>query len=199
MDYYKKGEEKFGPFSSRMYAFGVSHSLKPLYDFIAKDVKKIRPKSVLDVGAGPGDLAVMIKKEVKNAEVYCVDPSESMQRIAVRKFDRNKIEGINYKLGSSRYIPFKNRFDLIVTSISFHHWKEKEKGIRYLLGKLNKDGKLVVYEFCYDKLNNLQKKFIGKHSLSIEEAKKPHFKGYKKGIKTTGKIIVLYFEKRKRF
>ena len=67
------------------------------------------------------------------------------------------------------------------------------------MGKLNKDGKLVVYEFCYDKLNNLQKKFIGKHSLSIEEAKKYDFKGYKKGIKTTGKIIVLYFEKRKRF
>jgi ubiquinone/menaquinone biosynthesis C-methylase UbiE len=196
MNYYKKGEEKFGPFSSRVYAFGVSRSLKPLYGFIVGDVKKIKPKSILDVGAGPGDLIVMIKKEVKNAEVYCVDPSESMQKIAVKKFDRNKIEGIKYKLGSSGYIPFKNRFDLIVTSISFHHWKEKEKSIRYLLGRLNKDGKLVVYEFCYDKLNNLQKKFIGKHSLSIEEAKKYEFKGYDKNIKIYNRIIRLTFSKK---
>ena len=196
MNYYKKGEEKFGPFSSRVYAFGVSRSLKPLYGFIVGDVKKIKPKSILDVGAGPGDLIVMIKKEVKNAEVYCVDPSESMQKIAVKKFDRNKIEGIKYKLGSSGYIPFKNRFDLIVTSISFHHWKEKEKSIRYLLGRLNKDGKLVVYEFCYDKLNNLQKKFIGKHSLSIEEAKKYEFKGYDKNIKIYNRMIRLTFSKK---
>ena len=196
MNYYKKGEEKFGPFSSRVYAFGVSRSLKPLYGFIVGDVKKIKPKSILDVGAGPGDLIVMIKKEVKNAEVYCVDPSESMQKMAVKKFDRNKIEGIKYKLGSSGYIPFKNRFDLIVTSISFHHWKEKEKSIRYLLGRLNKDGKLVVYEFCYDKLNNLQKKFIGKHSLSIEEAKKYEFKGYDKNIKIYNRIIRLTFSKK---
>ena len=196
MNYYKKGEEKFGPFSSRVYAFGVSRSLKPLYGFIVGDVKKIKPKSILDVGAGPGDLIVMIKKEVKNAEVYCVDPSESMQKIAVKKFDRNKIEGIKYKLGSSGYIPFKNRFDLIVTSISFHHWKEKEKSIRYLLGRLNKAGKLVVYEFCYDKLNNLQKKFIGKHSLSIEEAKKYEFKGYDKNIKIYNRMIRLTFSKK---
>ena len=196
MNYYKKGEEKFGPFSSRVYAFGVSRSLKPLYGFIVGDVKKIKPKSILDVGAGPGDLIVMIKKEVKNAEVYCVDPSESMQKMAVKKFDRNKIEGIKYKLGSSGYIPFKNRFDLIVTSISFHHWKEKEKSIRYLLGRLNKDGKLVVYEFCYDKLNNLQKKFIGKHSLSIEEAKKYEFKGYDKNIKIYNRMIRLTFSKK---
>ena len=64
------------------------------------------------------------------------------------------------------------------------------------MGRLNKDGKLVVYEFCYDKLNNLQKKFIGKHSLSIEEAKKYEFKGYDKNIKIYNRMIRLTFSKK---
>ncbi|MCL4396817.1 class I SAM-dependent methyltransferase [Candidatus Parvarchaeota archaeon] len=194
MDYYKKGEERFGVISSRIYSFGSSKSMKSFYSFIADEIKNYRPKRILDVGAGPGDLALLLSK-MKNIEVYCIDPSASMKRIAERKFTKNEIKNVKYGLGSSRHLPFNEKFDLIVTTISFHHWKEKEKSIRYLLKKLNKKGIFIIYEFCYDKLNGFQRMSIGKHSLSIKEAESYRFKGYKKNIEVIGKIIKLSFAK----
>ena len=46
MDYYEKGEERFGFVSSRIYSFGSSKAMKSFYSFIANDIKKYRP--VLD-------------------------------------------------------------------------------------------------------------------------------------------------------
>ncbi|MCL4362018.1 MAG: class I SAM-dependent methyltransferase [Candidatus Parvarchaeum sp.] len=194
MDYYEKGEERFGFVSSRIYSFGSSKAMKSFYSFIANDIKKYRPRRILDVGAGPGDLSLLLSK-IKKAEVYCVDPSPSMKRIAERKIIKNEIKNVKYELGSSRHILFSEKFDLIVTTISFHHWKEKEKSIKYLLKKLNARGIFIIYEFCYDKLNGFQKMSIGKHSLSIKEAEKYRFKGYKKNIEVIGKIIKLSFAK----
>ncbi len=194
MDYYEKGEEKFGFISSRIYSLGSSKAMKSFYSFIADDIKKYRPRRILDVGAGPGDLALLLSK-IKKAEIYCVDPSAAMKSIAERKFIRNKIKNVKYGLGSSRHISFSEKFDLIATTISFHHWKEKKKSIKYILKKLNKKGIFIIYEFCYDRLNGIQKMSIGKHSLSIKEAESYRFKGYKKNIEVIGKIIKLSFTK----
>jgi Methylase involved in ubiquinone/menaquinone biosynthesis len=192
MDYYARGEERFGTMSSRLYSFGVSRSMRSFYSFIEKDIEKYKPKKILDVGAGPGDLALAMSK-MKNVNVYCVDPSISMKKIAERRFIKNGIKNIIYELGSSRYIPFNEKFDVIVTTISFHHWKEKEGSIKYILNKLNKNGTFIVYEFCYDKLNVIQKMSLGKHSLSIEQAKSYRFKDHKKRVEVMGKIIKLSF------
>jgi len=197
MDYYINGEERFGAISSRIYSFGSKRALKNFYLYISKDIKKLKPKTILDVGAGTGELAIILNKTIKNVKVYCVDPSNSMRSIAIRKFNKLGINNIKYKLGSSRNIPFKEKFDVILTSISFHHWKEKEKGIKYLLSRLNKNGYLNIYEFSYDKLNKLQKAAIGKHSLSLEEAKKYSFKGYREKIKLDKNIIKVTFNKKK--
>ena len=194
MDYYEKGEERFGFISSRIYSIGSSKAMKGFYSFVAKDIKRYRPKRILDVGAGPGDLAIILSK-MKDVEIYCVDPSYSMKRIAKKKFTRDRIKNVRYELGSSRNIPFNEKFDVIVTTISFHHWKEKEKSINYLLKKLNKKGIFIIYEFCYDKLNSIQKISIGKHSLSIKEAESYRFKGYKKSKEIINKIIKLSFAK----
>lgn len=194
MDYYSKGEERFGPISSKIYSFGSKRPLKSFYIFIANDVKKLKPKTILDVGAGPGELAILLNKTIKNAKIYCVDPSTSMQKIARKKFNAFGVNN-EYLLGSSRSIPLKKKFDIILTSISFHHWKEKEKSIKYLLKKLNKNGYLRIYEFYYDNLNRLQKVTMGKHSLSLKEAKSYSFKGYDKKVILHGNIIVMSFKK----
>jgi FkbM family methyltransferase len=194
MEYYKKEEEKFGPLSSRIYAFGSKHSLKDLYLFIARDIKKLSPKTILDIGAGPGDLSILLAKTIKNAKIYCVDPSPSMRRIAIKRIYKLGIKNVNYELGSSRHIPFEERFDVILTSISFHHWEEKRKSIEYLLKKLDKNGQLIIYEFCYDKLNNMQKTMMGKHSLSIKEAESYNFKGLKKNVNIHKNVIKVSFK-----
>ena len=110
MDYYEKGEERFGFVSSRIYSFGSSKAMKSFYSFIANDIKKYRPRRILDVGAGPGDLSLLLSK-IKKAEVYCVDPSPSMKRIAERKIIKNEIKNVKYELGSSRHILFSEKFD----------------------------------------------------------------------------------------
>ncbi len=189
------GEERFGVISSKIYSIGSSKAMKKFYSLIANDVKGYGPRRILDVGAGPGDLSIIMSKIIKNSEVYCVDPSRSMLKIANEKFRKLNMRNINYKLGSSRDIPFKIKFDVILTSISFHHWKKKKESIAYLLSKLNKNGHLMIYEFYYDRLNFLQKITIGKHSLSLKEAKSYKFKGYKKNIEIKDKIIKVSFAK----
>ncbi len=194
MDYYLKGEERFGAVSSRLYSFGARNGLKKLYNFITNDVKRLRPKSILDVGAGPGDLSILLDKTIKNVEIYCVDPSNSMKNIAVKKFEKMNIKNIHYALGSGRYIPFKKKFDVILSSISFHHWKKKKESIEYLLSKLDSNGQLIIYEFFYDRLNVINRAAIGKHSLPLKEAKTYAFRGYKKSIRSYGNLIAMSFK-----
>jgi len=195
MDYYIKGEEKFGPLSSRAYSLGSRRSLKGLYLVALNKIKKTNPKTVLDVGAGPGDLAILLASTLKNAKIFCVDPSTYMADIAINRSKKIGIKNIYYKLGSSRNIPFKTKFDIITTTLSFHHWKKKEESINYLLNRLIKNGILMLCEFSYEKLTKIQKLVMGKHSLSKVEAKSYQFKGYTKKINIYKNIIIISFKK----
>jgi 2-polyprenyl-3-methyl-5-hydroxy-6-metoxy-1,4-benzoquinol methylase len=118
-----------------------------------------------------------------------------MADIAINRSKKIGIKNIYYKLGSSRNIPFKTKFDIITTTLSFHHWKKKEESINYLLKRLNKNGILMICEFSYEKLTKIQKLVMGKHSLSKVEAKSYQFKGYTKKINIYKNIIIISFKK----
>ena len=68
MDYYEKGEEKFGVLSSKIYSFSSSRLMKKFYEFIARDVAKYEPKTILDIGAGPGYLVMRLSAVTSSHE-----------------------------------------------------------------------------------------------------------------------------------
>ncbi|MEM0139625.1 MAG: class I SAM-dependent methyltransferase, partial [Ferroplasma sp.] len=191
-DYYIDGEEKFGRFTTLFYDHIAWHFLTGMYNFALDNMENLHPESILDIGAGPGRLSVMVAKKFPSASLFAIDPSLFMVKTEAKNFGKYGIKGISSQ-GSSRDIPFKNSFDLIFTSLSFHHWADREKNIQYILSKLNKNGTFMIIEYMeeYYKSTAPQKK----HSLSKKYADSINFDGFEKKINVKNSFIALSFTK----
>lgn len=54
-------------------------------------------------------------------------------------------ENISFIKGSVEQLPFASEsFDLVITVLSLHHWKEKDKGISEIYRVLKKGGRLII-------------------------------------------------------
>jgi ubiquinone/menaquinone biosynthesis C-methylase UbiE len=160
-----KGEERFGPVLSRLYTLFSRGGALGIYDFACKDIlSKSGSFSLLDVGTGPGVLPKMLSERTGRISVWAVDPSESMLRIAIRN---NKGRKAIFAIGYSQKLPFKRRFDMIISSVSFHHWAHKKESLAYLSTFLKPKGEIRIYEL--KKSNRLLSYFIDKHRMSMDE------------------------------
>ncbi len=167
-DLYEKGEEKFGYLSSILYQVIAKRigSMQKFYAFIADDISKDDPRFILDVGTGPGLLLKMIAKP--DREIYAVDPSYSM--LALSRKNNKGVKGLHIHIGSSRMIPFNQKYDLIISTLSLHHWKEKESSLVYLSTFLKKRGEIRIYEF--ERLPKQPRfKISSSHGLGVSEAR----------------------------
>ncbi len=174
-DYYLSGEEKFGPITSRIYSLFASrmHDILKFYEFVVSDMAASRARTVLDIGTGPGEIPIRLAR-TNRFDVYAVDPSQAMLSIA--RSNSSGLKKVHFALGSSRSIPFKMKFDIIISSLSMHHWKEKEESLRYLSKFLSKRGEIRIYEFEREAPNRgpigaIKGAVVGHHSLSLKEFK----------------------------
>lgn len=165
---YLKGEEKFGYFLSAAYfLLTKTKNYKKFSDTVARDVISYKPHSVLDIGTGPGLIPLSIRK-LSNYPivVYGIDPSKQMISIAKRSV--KNLSNVKFYLGSSREIPFNKKFDIILSSLSLHHWKEKEQSVNYIKKFLKSKGKIIIYEYNKDG-KGIGRKFVKSHSISKAE------------------------------
>ncbi len=191
-DFYLKGEERFGPLSSRLYSVFAVKGLAGMYSLAINDITRKGAGRILEVGAGPGDLAVHLAERMPESEIYCIDPSKTMRDIGLKKIKERGLNNMKYFLGSSRNVPLKLKFDVIFSTLSFHHWKDKSGSIAYLTKFLKPNGSIMIYEYDKDKLKTMPKLFMGAHALSRSDIENLHINpGY--GIKThkKGNFIVL--------
>ena len=191
-DFYLKGEERFGPLSSRLYSVFAVKGLAGMYSLAINDITRKGAGRILEVGAGPGDLAVKLAERMPESEVYCIDPSKAMRNIGLKKIKERGLNNMKYFLGSSRNVPLKLKFDVIFSTLSFHHWKDKSGSIAYLTKFLKPNGSIMIYEYDKDKLKTMPKLFMGAHALGRSDIENLHINpGY--GIKThkKGNFIVL--------
>lgn len=89
-------------------------------------IEETNPIKVLDLGAGTGLMSYFILKQCPNAFITLIDLSEAMlgqARSRLKEFT-NQVEIIkaNY-LG----YPFKENYDLVISSLSIHHLDGPEK------------------------------------------------------------------------
>lgn len=166
-DYYMKDEERFGFVSSLAYWLAVKMPrIRKFYNFVVEDVNDSKRKDLLDVGTGPGYIPIMLAETGKFDAVYAVDPSKDMIRIAKI---RGRKYSVKFAVGSSRSIPLKRKFDLIISTLSFHHWAERESSLRYLKRFLKKKGEIRVYEFEREKIRGAERRLFSPHAVSKEE------------------------------
>ena len=143
---YLEGEEKFGPVTS--FLFGLSSIvLNKYYDAIVEDLKGKKFSSLLDLGCGRGNLLIKLAGELQTPSFYGLDPSPYMLKSAQKNLTKKELTSrLKVKIGSSRVIPFEEKFDAIISSFSYHHWKDRDSSIASIASHLSDDGFISIYE-----------------------------------------------------
>lgn len=193
-----KPEQKieFGPVLSRIYSFFAARTggHRRIYEKIVQDIVPLKPGSILEIGCGPGVASAMIARRLPEVKITCVDPSPTMIEIANRRFEKlslgDRIRGV---VGSSSNTSVAGKFDILFTSISFHHWREPDSDLVNLINKHLEKGMMIIYE-------NLLKPNGGKsthrHGLSEDYVKKLEISGTEKSYEVHDDLIVVKFIKK---
>lgn len=162
---YVKGEERFGSLGSRMYSLSkIIPTMRNFYKFTLGDLEKMEFENVLDIGSGNGFVLMELGKRVPKFSGIGIDPSPQMVNVASTKATKRGLSNrVKFEIGSSRQIPHNENFDLIYTTMSFHHWKEREKSIQGIMERLNENGKFLVYEVTDN--GSFSRKFVKSHLM----------------------------------
>ncbi|MFC5272046.1 bifunctional demethylmenaquinone methyltransferase/2-methoxy-6-polyprenyl-1,4-benzoquinol methylase UbiE [Adhaeribacter terreus] len=111
-------------------------------------LQKSKPKQILDIATGTGDLAIEALK-VDPDKVTGVDISEGMLAVGREKMQKkglsNKIELLS---GDSENLQFEaNSFDAITCAFGVRNFENLEKGLSEMNRVLKPGGRVVILEF----------------------------------------------------
>jgi len=105
----------------------------------------------LEMGAGPGLLAVMVARQNPEINITAVDLSSDMAAVADEYITENKLENrIRYLVGDvsdEKMVENLGKFNFVYSTFSLHHWEEPEKSLRNLWNAVADNGMLYVYDF----------------------------------------------------
>ncbi len=128
---------------SRMHRFFMNRVHK-LTIFLAKKLAP-NPKDILDVGCGTGRLLRQMLLEWPQAHVTGVDPAKGMIEVAQKLTPA----GI-FHLGMGENLPITDvSMDIVVTTLSFHHWQDQVAGVRELARVLRPGGCLIITDLSF--------------------------------------------------
>jgi ubiquinone/menaquinone biosynthesis C-methylase UbiE len=99
---------------------------------------------ILDAGTGPGRLPIEIARALPGLRIDGIDLSPQMIDHARR---RRGADRVTFTAADVTRLPFDDAtFDLVVSSISQHHWAAPEQGIRELRRVIRPGGRLWIYD-----------------------------------------------------
>ena len=100
-------------------------------------VAEVRPRRVLEVGCGPGELAARIGREL-GAEIVALDLSPRMVELA-------RARGVDARVGDVQGLPFADgEFDCAVAAWMLFHVPDLDRGLAELARVLRPGGRLVA-------------------------------------------------------
>ena len=106
---------------------------------------------VLDVGTGPGHLLVEIVRCNPNLKLVGLDLSRKMLKIAEKSVAQDGKVCASLVRGDIQNLPFPDgMFDLVVSTLSIHHWRDPAKGIRECLRVTAPGGRCWIYDLRTD-------------------------------------------------
>ena len=145
---------------SRVYDAVMVRLTRRLYRRVIGDIAPVLSEGkVLDAGTGPGTLAREIAHRQPQLQVYGIDLSEDMIRLAREYAKREQLEErVHFAIGDVAHLPYPDHyFDLVVSTISMHHWYELEQPLRDLYRVLRPGGRLWIYDFRLVKVQTVEK------------------------------------------
>ena len=140
----KEGEQDTG--AVRAYNQTCSWiPFKVLRFFIMRRLKHLRPAGKLvDIGCGSGQLAILIGERYPGLEVQGLDVNPDMIGTAEKNREQASAGNVSFILGDVQSLPFDDEhFDVVVSSLSLHHWENAGKALSEIRRVLKPGGRLL--------------------------------------------------------
>ena len=121
---------------------------------IANDiVEKMGNGTILDLGSGTGYLSIEIARRAPNLQVYGIDLSRQMVKIAGRH--AKGVDNARFVFGNAAKLPFKdNSIDLVVSTGASHHWKTPRMVFDECYRVLKTGNEAWIYDGCREVFSN---------------------------------------------
>lgn len=135
--------------SAGAYDALVASALDGFYDRVAGEVAAALPGGrLLEVGSGPGRLAVRLAGIAPNLAVTGVDISPEMVGLAARRAEEAGLdERVRFEVGDVVALPFEDAsFDGVVSTLSLHHWPDAARGLSEIHRVLRPGGEARLYD-----------------------------------------------------
>ena len=133
--------------------------LRRFYRAVADELLAALPPgaAVLDVGTGPGRLLVDLARRRPDVRLVGVDPSEDMVRRGRHHVRAAGLEErIAFHTVAAESLPFPAAaFDVVVSTLSAHHWADPAAAINEQARVLRPGGQLRVYDLRSEGLDDL--------------------------------------------
>jgi ubiquinone/menaquinone biosynthesis C-methylase UbiE len=115
---------------------------------IASDlVTKIGKGTILDLGSGTGYLSIEVAERSPDLQVYGIDLSRRMVKIA-RRHARG-VDNARFVFGNAARLPFKdNSIDLVISTGASHHWRTPRLVFEECYRVLKPGGEAWIYDGC---------------------------------------------------
>lgn len=144
--------DRWGGFSARrgerVYARGATRLAASLHQRVESDAAAVAAGrgdlAVLDLGSGPGTLTVALANRLPTAKVIGIDPNPTMLGLAKRA---GAPSNVFFALGAAERIPLPDSsIDLVVSTLSAHHWMDLVAALAEILRVLRPSGTARVYD-----------------------------------------------------
>jgi len=121
---------------------------------IANDiVARMGKGTVLDLGSGTGYLSIEIARRAPGLQVYGVDLSRQMVKIA-RRHGRG-VDNAQFVFANAAKLPFRdNSIDLVISTGASHHWKTPRLVFDECYRVIKTGGEAWIYDGCPDVFSN---------------------------------------------
>ena len=109
-----------------------------------------KPKKILDIATGTGDVAFKLAKMFPQSQIIGVDLSEGMLNIARKKLAKKSDETsrISFLKADCLHLPFNDEeFDMITVAYGVRNFSQLSAGLKEMFRVLKKNGVLCI-NFC---------------------------------------------------
>jgi ubiquinone/menaquinone biosynthesis methyltransferases len=134
---------------NRILSFGIDFIWRKKAIYLLDKFSKRKVQKILDLATGTGDVAILLAKKFKYANITGLDPSDKMLKIAQKKIKNNFLEKrIQTLLGYSQNIPLQDEtFDIVTIAFGIRNFQYIYDSIQEIYRILKPSGLLGILEF----------------------------------------------------